>query len=111
MPTQSVSIENFLELSRKLPVMDVRSPSEYLQAHIPGAFKLPIFNDLQRKTIGTAYKKQSREIAVNIGLNYFSERMKKVLPEANIILDQWRQESLCIGRRLQILSQLGPCSV
>lgn len=93
MPTQPVSIETFLALSRELPVIDVRSPSEYVHAHIPGAFTLPIFNDLQRKTIGTAYKKQSRQIAVNIGLNYFSERMKKVLPEAAVILDQWRQQS------------------
>ena len=82
MPAQPVSIESFLQLTGQLPVIDVRSPGEYSHAHIPGAFTLPIFNDLQRKTIGTAYKKQSREIAVNIGLNYFSERMKKVLPEA-----------------------------
>jgi tRNA 2-selenouridine synthase len=93
MPSQPVSIESFLQLTGQLPVIDVRSPGEYSHAHIPGAFTLPIFNDLQRKTIGTAYKKQSREIAVNIGLNYFSERMKKVLPEANIILAQWRLES------------------
>ncbi|MEO8822136.1 MAG: tRNA 2-selenouridine(34) synthase MnmH, partial [Ginsengibacter sp.] len=32
--------------------------------------------DEQRKIIGTAYKKQSRQIAVNHGLEYFSERMK-----------------------------------
>ncbi|HXS54527.1 MAG TPA: tRNA 2-selenouridine(34) synthase MnmH [Hanamia sp.] len=93
MPIEQISIEKFLQLSEELPVLDVRSPGEYSHARIPGAFTLPIFNDLQRKTIGTAYKKESREIAVNIGLNYFSERMKKVLPEANIILDQWRQGS------------------
>ena len=76
MPVEKVDIENFLQLAEKFPVLDVRSPAEYSHAHIPGAFSIPIFTDEQRKIIGTAYKKESRQIAVNHGLKYFSERMK-----------------------------------
>ena len=76
MPVEKVDIENFLQLAERFPVLDVRSPAEYAHAHIPGAFSIPIFTDEQRKIIGTAYKKQSRQAAVNHGLNYFSERMK-----------------------------------
>src|SRR5665647_934776 len=91
MPIEPINIENFLTLSRKIPVLDVRSPGEYTQAHIPGAFTLPLFSDEQRKIIGTAYKKESRQIAVNIGLNYFSERMKKIPPEVINTICDWQK--------------------
>ena len=81
MAIEQVEIEMFLELSNHHPVFDVRSPGEYTHAHIPAAFTLPLFTDDQRKVIGTAYKQQSRQAAVKIGLDYFSERMKLILPE------------------------------
>jgi tRNA 2-selenouridine synthase len=78
MPIEKIDILNFLSLAEKFPVLDVRSPSEYSHAHIPGAFSVPIFTDEQRQIVGTAYKKQSRQVAVDYGLNYFSERMKMI---------------------------------
>jgi tRNA 2-selenouridine synthase len=80
MPIEKIDVERFLELSQSFPVLDVRSPAEYTHAHIPGAFPVPIFTDEQRKIIGTAYTRQSRQIAVDHGLNYFSERMK-IIPD------------------------------
>ena len=94
MPIEKTDIETFLELSRNFPVLDVRSPSEFLHAHIPNAFSLPLFTDDQRKIIGTAYKKQSRKIAVEIGLNYFSERMKSIQKETTKILEEWQKVQL-----------------
>ncbi len=88
MPIEKTDIETFLELSNIFPVLDVRSPSEFLHAHIPNAYSLPLFTDEQRKIIGTAYKKQSRKIAVEIGLNYFSERMKSIQKETTKILEE-----------------------
>lgn len=86
MPVEKIDIEEFLKLSQKVPVLDVRSPGEYKHAHIPGAYSIPIFNDEQRAIIGTAYKKEGRQVAVDIGLGYFSERMKTIPAEvANII--------------------------
>ena len=85
MAIEKIDVENFLKLSESFPVLDVRSPGEYFHAHIPGAFSVPIFTDEQRKIIGTAYKKESRQIAVNHGLNYFSERMTIIPGEAEKI--------------------------
>lgn len=92
MPVEQINIEKFLSLSRELPVLDVRSPGEYLNAHIPGAFSLPLFTDEQRKIIGTAYKQESRKAAVNHGLNYFSEKMKIIPGEVINILNHWEKE-------------------
>ena len=64
-------IAEFLALALECPVLDVRSPGEYAHAHIPGAYSLPLFSDEERKVVGTAYKQQSREVAIKIGLDYF----------------------------------------
>ncbi len=88
MAIEQVDIENFLRLSEESPVFDVRSPGEFLHAHIPGAFSLPLFTDEQRKVIGTAYKQQSRQVAVKKGLEYFSERMKNMIEDTEEIIEK-----------------------
>jgi tRNA 2-selenouridine synthase len=91
MAIEKIDIEKFLQLSHDMPVLDVRSPGEFLHAHIPDSFSLPLFTDEQRKIIGTAYKQQSRQVAVNIGLDYFSERMKSIICETENIYADWQK--------------------
>jgi len=86
MAIQKLTIEEFLELSRQYPVLDVRSPGEYDHAHIPGAYSLPLFTDEERKVVGTTYKQQSREAAIKVGLDYFGVKMKKMVEEAEEII-------------------------
>ncbi len=86
MAIQKLTIEEFLELSRQYPVLDVRSPGEYDHAHIPGAYSLPLFTDEERKVVGTTYKQQSREAAIKVGLDYFGVKMKKMVEEAEGII-------------------------
>ena len=38
-------------------IIDVRSPSEFSDDHVPGAINLPVLDDSQRAEIGTIYKK------------------------------------------------------
>ena len=40
-------------------IIDVRSPLEFYEDHIPGAINLPVLDDKERKRIGTIYKKKS----------------------------------------------------
>jgi tRNA 2-selenouridine synthase len=75
MAIQRISITEFLSLAENFPVLDVRSPGEYAHAHIPGAHSLPLFTDEERKVVGTAYKQQSKQVAVKIGLKYFGVKM------------------------------------
>ncbi|MCL5735379.1 MAG: tRNA 2-selenouridine(34) synthase MnmH [Actinobacteria bacterium] len=37
-------------------VVDVRSPSEYAEGHMPGSINMPLLNDAQRGVVGLAYK-------------------------------------------------------
>jgi tRNA 2-selenouridine synthase len=50
------------------PIVDVRSPAEFRQGHIPGAVNLPLFDDVGRAEVGTLYKQQGRAAAVLRGL-------------------------------------------
>ena len=92
MPIQKLAIEQFLELAQQYPVLDVRSPGEFSHAHIPGAYSLPLFNDEERKVVGTTYKQQSREAAIKIGLDYFGVKMKGMVEEAEKIVGGWKLE-------------------
>lgn len=82
MAIEKIHIEQFLELAKQHPVLDVRSPGEYKHAHIPGACSLPLFTDEERKIVGTAYKQESREQAIKLGLDFFGVKMRKMVEEA-----------------------------
>ena len=58
------------------PILDVRSPAEFSQGHIPGASNLPLFNDAERAEIGTLYKQEGRQAAVLKGLALVGPRME-----------------------------------
>ena len=88
MAVQKINIEQFLQLSAEYTLLDVRSPGEYTHAHIPGALSLPLFTDEERKVVGTAYKQQSREIAIKIGLDYFGIKMRGMVEQVENMLTQ-----------------------
>jgi tRNA 2-selenouridine synthase len=79
MPVQKIDIEEFIKLSEKNLLIDVRSPSEYAHAHIPNAVNIALFNDEERKVVGTTYKQQNREDAIKIGLDYFGPKMRGIV--------------------------------
>ncbi len=69
-------------------IIDVRSPGEYLHAHIPGAFSLPLFSDEERAAIGTTYKQKSREAAIKLGLPFFGTKMFAMIET----VEEWSRE-------------------
>jgi tRNA 2-selenouridine synthase len=86
MAIQKITIEEFLALAKNHPVIDVRSPGEYNHAHIPGAYSLPLFTNEERAAVGTAYKQESREKAIKIGLDYFGPKMRKMVEEVEGVI-------------------------
>lgn len=79
---QITDAASFLELAAELPVVDVRTPSEYRRGHIPGAVNLPIFSDEQRAVVGTDYKKRGRVDAILKGLDFVGPAMSSMLTSA-----------------------------
>lgn len=76
-----IDIEEFLKFANydELPIIDVRSPIEYNHAHIPNAHNVYLFNDEERKDVGTIYKQIGRKEAILKGLEYVSVRMTSIL--------------------------------
>ena len=48
-------------------IIDVRSPSEWAEDHVPGAISLPVLDDEERARVGTIYKQVSPFSARKIG--------------------------------------------
>jgi tRNA 2-selenouridine synthase len=77
-----IDIKEFLELSEKNPVVDVRSPSEFNAGHIPGAINIPLFDDHQREVVGIKYKNTGRDNAIIQGIELTGPSMHLKLMDA-----------------------------
>jgi tRNA 2-selenouridine synthase len=60
-------------------IIDVRSPAEFAEDHIPGAINCPVLDDEQRIQVGTLYKQVSPFEAKKIGAALVSENIAKHL--------------------------------
>ena len=98
MAVEKIHIDPFLELAKQHPVLDVRSPGEFNHAYIPGAYSLPLFSDEERKIVGTAYKQESREQAIKIGLDFFGVKMRRMVEEVESVV---KNRKWGIGAELQ----------
>ena len=83
MSITKLNIQDFLKLDI---ILDVRSPGEYDHAHIPTALSLPLFTNEERKIVGTAYKQESREKAIKIGLDFFGTKTVKIIEAVEKII-------------------------
>ncbi len=88
MAVQKLTIQAYLQASNDYLLLDVRSPSEYTQAHIPNAISLPLFNNHERSIVGTAYKQESRKNAIKIGLKYFGPKMIEMVEAVEKIVSE-----------------------
>lgn len=75
--TKKITSKLFLELGEETPIIDVRSPSEFIQGHIPGAINIPLFTDEERVKVGINYKKNGKQTATLLGLEMIGSRMRK----------------------------------
>ena len=62
-------------------IIDVRSPAEFAEDHIPGAINCPVLDDAQRIEVGTLYKQVSPFEAKKIGAALVSENIGRHLRE------------------------------
>ncbi|MFC4597753.1 tRNA 2-selenouridine(34) synthase MnmH [Cohnella hongkongensis] len=78
-----ITLEELRALINKqeLAVVDVRSPSEYELATIPGSLNIPLFNDAERAEIGTIYKQISVQAAKERGLEIVSAKLPAFIKE------------------------------
>jgi len=94
---QTVEAVEFIGLSRQYPVIDVRTPGEFLQGHIPEAFNIPLFSNDERAIIGTLYHQNGRESALTKGLELalpktedYVAMLRSVTNKPSVLVHCWR---------------------
>lgn len=95
-------------------VIDVRSPAEYAEDHVPGAISLPVLDDAERARVGTIYKQESpftaRKLGAALVARNAARHLEGVLAEKG---GGWRPLVYCwrggqrSGSFATILSQVG----
>jgi len=95
-------------------VIDVRSPSEFAEDHVPGAISLPVLSDAERAEVGTTYVQISRFTARRMGAALIARNVARHLETALADRDgAWRPLVYCwrggqrSGAMATILSQVG----
>ena len=69
--------DNFAEIFLSgAPLMDTRAPVEFARGSFPGAVNRPLMTDDERAAVGTCYKQQGQEAAIELGHRLVSGAIK-----------------------------------
>lgn len=91
----TLRVDEFFKLRERLPVVDVRSESEWELGHIPGALNIPLLNDAERVIVGTTYKQEGQKQAIREGFRLVGPRLDRLVQRAEevgpeFIVQCWR---------------------
>jgi len=78
-------IQDFLGSSPAMPLLDVRTPAEFSEGHIPWSFNLPLFTNDERAEVGTLFKKRGPDAALKRGLDFVGPKMRSIAESASKI--------------------------
>lgn len=91
--TKTINIQSFFETRNNIPLIDVRSPSEFKKGHIPGAINLPLFDNEERAKVGTLYTQTGKLTAILKGLDIVGPKQTEMAKRAIKIS---KNKKLCI---------------
>ncbi|MFS0837526.1 tRNA 2-selenouridine(34) synthase MnmH [Paenibacillus sp. 1P03SA] len=80
---RDITVEQLLELQeqRGIQLIDVRSEGEFEEFTIPGSSNIPVFDNEERKEVGTIYKQVSVQAAKEKGLEIFSAKLPSFIKQ------------------------------
>jgi tRNA 2-selenouridine synthase len=82
MSIQAIDQADPASLARFDAIIDVRSPAEFAEDHVPGALNLPVLTDEQRADVGTIYVQRSAFLARKIGAAHVARNVAHHLETA-----------------------------
>ncbi|WP_457601327.1 tRNA 2-selenouridine(34) synthase MnmH [Hydrogenivirga sp.] len=113
MPYRDVEPEDIYRLE-DVVLVDIRSPQEFEEFHIPGAINLPLFENEEKRLIGHVYRNRGVDVALELGqelaqrkLGEFYERFRELKQRhRNVVVYCWRggmrSQGMC-----QAMAELG----
>lgn len=94
---RDVDVAKVLKEINNIPVVDLRSPGEYQDATIPGAYNIPLLDNIERALVGTVHKKEGSERARELAMEILSPRLpnfiyafKKIATKKEVVVYCWR---------------------
>ena len=75
-PDGRVPVERIAEFATRI---DVRSPAEFAEDHIPGAVNLPVLDDEERARVGTLYVQVSAFDARKVGAAIVARNVARIV--------------------------------
>lgn len=87
----TISVEKAL-LEKDSVFIDTRTPKEFEEDCIPWAINIPIFSNEERAVVGTMYKQVSPEKAIEVGIEFFAQKMPEFMKQ----ISQYKTKSLII---------------
>jgi tRNA 2-selenouridine synthase len=107
-------VANVAQLDEFDEIIDVRTPSEFKEDHVPGAVNLPVLDGEERARVGTIYKQVSSFDAKKIGAALVSRNIARHIEDYFIHKPKhWRPLVYCwrggkrSGSMAHILSEIG----
>ncbi len=76
-----------LRLKNEILIFDVRSEGEFEEFHVVNSINLPLLDNNARKVVGTIYKKQNQEKAIDAGWEFFKKTAKPLIDKAEKIIN------------------------
>jgi tRNA 2-selenouridine synthase len=70
-----------MQNKQQMTLIDVRSPDEYADSTIPNSLNISIFDNEERKLIGTLYKQVSAQVATEKGFEIFSSKLPELVKQ------------------------------
>ena len=80
-----------IKKGKNLLFIDVRSPSEYREARIPGAVNIPVFSDKEREYIGTLYKVEGKKEAIREAVGIVGKKVQDIYIEFEKYIEKDRE--------------------
>jgi len=94
-------------------ILDVRSPTEFADDHLPGAHNVPVLDDAERARVGTLYKQVSPFEAKRIGAALVARNIALHVESFTGKLRSWRPLVVCwrggkrSGAMAHVLREIG----
>ena len=76
-------------------IIDVRSPAEHAEDHVPGAISAPVLDDAERAEVGTRYKRESPFEAKKVGAALIARNVARHIERFNDKPKSWHPLVYC----------------
>lgn len=77
-------------------LIDVRSPGEYEEFHIPNAISVPLFSNEERAQVGTTFKQIGQGKAIELGIKIISKKLPSLYETYKKIANENKHKKIIV---------------